>query len=116
MFKKISIASYLFVLFFICQALNKTFIESKPMDISVLPEANIQSEDSYDRSQYNSNLDEKTIQQVRKCEMDQNAMELCMRCAKVTKSVIVYPLCCGDEENVQQWCHDYIFFGKPNEY
>uniref|UniRef100_A0A1A9WNA3 Uncharacterized protein n=1 Tax=Glossina brevipalpis TaxID=37001 RepID=A0A1A9WNA3_9MUSC len=111
MLKKISVVSVLFTFFFICQMLNKTFILSKPLDISVLPEASSQTEDSYDRSQYDSNLDEKTIQNVRKCEADQRLMELCQRCVRVTK-YDVYPSCCGNEGKVRQWCHDYVFFGK----
>ncbi|KAM7343200.1 uncharacterized protein ACRADG_010340 isoform 2-T2 [Cochliomyia hominivorax] len=80
-------------------------IDAKPLD-------NVNSkEDVYNDGSYNGNLDNKTIQQLRQCDMDLETMELCMRCAKVTKSTIVYPLCCANEDKIKDWCHDYVFFG-----
>lgn len=64
-----------------------------------------------DRSEY-GDLSDETILKVKQCEVDLEKMELCMRCAKETKSELVYPLCCADEDEVLGWCHDYIFFGK----
>lgn len=36
---------------------------------------------------------------------------LCQKCAKYTKSTIVYPMCCGDLEEARLWCQSYIDFG-----
>ncbi|XP_005176872.1 uncharacterized protein LOC101901173 [Musca domestica] len=60
--------------------------------------------------EYNGRLDEETKEQVRQCEEDQTAMELCMRCAKITKSTTVYPLCCGNVEGVKEWCYAYVYY------
>ncbi|XP_065366735.1 uncharacterized protein LOC135959662 [Calliphora vicina] len=76
----------------------------KPLDIN-------SKEENYNDDGYNGNLDKKTIEQLRQCDMDLETMELCMRCAKITKSTIVYPLCCANEDKIKDWCHDYVFFG-----
>ena len=67
---------------------------------------------AFDRSEYSSDISDETIQKIKKCEADNTKMELCMRCAKETKSEIVYPLCCANEDGVQDWCQDYVYFGK----
>lgn len=36
---------------------------------------------------------------------------LCQRCAKVTKSEVVYPLCCQDKEDAREWCVLYLNYG-----
>nr|CAD7462436.1 unnamed protein product [Timema tahoe] len=36
---------------------------------------------------------------------------LCQRCAKSTKSSLVYPMCCQNKEEVMDWCKRYISFG-----
>lgn len=64
-----------------------------------------------DRREY-GNINDETILKVRQCEVDLDKMELCMRCAKESKSQIVYPLCCANEDKVGDWCHDYIFYGQ----
>ncbi|XP_055907828.1 uncharacterized protein LOC129942784 [Eupeodes corollae] len=71
------------------------------------------SEDT-DAYEYNGHLSAETIRKLQKCDMDMDVMELCMRCAKVTKSQIVYPLCCDDEDDVQNWCQRYLFFGQKS--
>ncbi|KAF7271341.1 uncharacterized protein LOC143198827 [Rhynchophorus ferrugineus] len=38
--------------------------------------------------------------------------EVCQRCAKQTKSPIVYPMCCNNEEKVYHWCVKYIHYGR----
>lgn len=64
---------------------------------------------------YNGDLSESVIKKIQKCEKDIETMELCMRCAKVTQSEIVYPMCCDNEEKVKDWCRQYIYYGAtPN--
>lgn len=36
--------------------------------------------------------------------------DLCERCAKVTRSELVYPLCCAQEGDVRQFCVNYLDF------
>ncbi|XP_017785798.1 PREDICTED: uncharacterized protein LOC108568957 [Nicrophorus vespilloides] len=37
--------------------------------------------------------------------------ETCQKCAKQTKSPLVYPMCCSDEDGVYAWCERYIHYG-----
>lgn len=48
---------------------------------------------------------------------DPKVEELCQRCAKTTKSDMVYPMCCGDEEATREWCQEYLAYGifRENE-
>ncbi|XP_045464117.1 uncharacterized protein LOC123673580 [Harmonia axyridis] len=39
-------------------------------------------------------------------------IETCQICAKQTKSNIVYPMCCVNEEDVFNWCSKFINFGQ----
>ncbi|XP_017054248.1 uncharacterized protein LOC108096846 [Drosophila ficusphila] len=64
-----------------------------------------------DPSDYHGNLSVETVLKVQQCEKDSNTMELCMRCAKVTKSDIVYPSCCSNEDGIKDWCREYVFYG-----
>lgn len=82
--------------------------QCKPLDINDNESDHVASTSD---NEYHGNLDDKTKEQLRQCDMDLETMELCMRCAKITKSTIVYPLCCANEDGVKQWCHDYVFFG-----
>lgn len=75
------------------------------------PSIEAQTLSDKDRSEY-GDLSDDTILKVKQCEVDVDKMELCMRCAKETKSELVYPLCCADEDEVYTWCNDYIFFGR----
>ncbi|XP_066151222.1 uncharacterized protein [Euwallacea fornicatus] len=48
------------------------------------------------------------------CLFDSTKGEVCQRCAKQTKSPIVYPMCCHNEEKVYDWCYSYISYdGRP---
>ncbi|KAH8371805.1 hypothetical protein KR093_008921, partial [Drosophila rubida] len=67
---------------------------------------------SVDPSEYPGNLPEETIRKVQQCEINQTTMELCMRCAKVTKSEIIYPMCCNNDDSVKDWCYDYVYYGN----
>lgn len=64
-----------------------------------------------ERSEYGG-LSDETILKVQQCEVDPDKMELCMRCAKETKSELVYPLCCANEDDVLNWCNDYVYYGR----
>lgn len=35
-----------------------------------------------------------------------------MRCAKVTKSETIYPMCCNNDDGVKDWCNEYVYFGR----
>lgn len=59
-----------------------------------------------------SSPEETTNQQVAKCFADLATMELCQRCATVTKSENVFPLCCSDTDGVQGWCVEYLDYGQ----
>ncbi|CAG9858205.1 unnamed protein product [Phyllotreta striolata] len=43
---------------------------------------------------------------------DSTKREICQRCAKQTKSPIVYPMCCNEEDEVHNWCFRYTNYGK----
>ncbi|KAJ8919663.1 hypothetical protein NQ315_006191 [Exocentrus adspersus] len=43
---------------------------------------------------------------------DSKKIEICQRCAKQTKSPIVYPMCCNEEDEVHFWCYRYTTYGK----
>ncbi|XP_070068659.1 uncharacterized protein [Drosophila takahashii] len=66
---------------------------------------------SADPSEYHGNLSVETVLKVQQCEKDSNTMELCMRCAKVTKSDFVYPMCCSNDDGIKDWCKEYVYFG-----
>ncbi|XP_015599542.1 uncharacterized protein LOC107269798 [Cephus cinctus] len=36
---------------------------------------------------------------------------LCQKCAKETKSDVVYPWCCTNHEGARTWCENYLYFG-----
>lgn len=59
-----------------------------------------------------STREEIQIQQVAKCFANPATMELCQRCASVTKSEEVFPLCCSDIDGVQGWCVEYLDYGR----
>ncbi|XP_033246909.1 uncharacterized protein LOC117187973 [Drosophila miranda] len=69
-----------------------------------------------DPSEYNGDLSVETIKKVQQCEMDTATMELCMRCAKVTKSEIIYPMCCSNDDGIKNWCHSYVYYGNDEGY
>ncbi|XP_016928208.3 uncharacterized protein [Drosophila suzukii] len=65
-----------------------------------------------DPSEYHGNLSVETVLKVQQCEKDSNTMELCMRCAKVTKSDFVYPVCCSNDDGIKDWCREYVYYGN----
>uniref|UniRef100_A0A182TVP4 Uncharacterized protein n=1 Tax=Anopheles melas TaxID=34690 RepID=A0A182TVP4_9DIPT len=58
-------------------------------------------EDFYD-------VDYKRVQQ---CYEDEDINELCQRCSKVTKSSLVFPMCCNNEDHTMTWCKEYVYYG-----
>ncbi|KAH8401447.1 hypothetical protein KR009_005531, partial [Drosophila setifemur] len=62
--------------------------------------------------EYNGDLSEETIHKIQQCEKDLPTMELCMRCAKVTKSSMIYPMCCSNDDGIKDWCNAYVFYGE----
>ncbi|XP_053670593.1 uncharacterized protein LOC128720916 [Anopheles nili] len=61
----------------------------------------VEYEDYYD-------ADYKRVQQ---CYEDEDINELCQRCSKVTKSSIVFPMCCSNEDDTMKWCKAYVYYG-----
>ncbi|XP_034244881.1 uncharacterized protein LOC117647285 [Thrips palmi] len=45
------------------------------------------------------------------CYHDAEVETLCQRCAKTTKSPVVFPMCCNDKEEAREWCKRYLEFG-----
>ncbi|CAD7089417.1 unnamed protein product [Hermetia illucens] len=69
---------------------------------------NIEREEGYE------DLSDRDYIRVKPCIFNMATMELCMRCAKVTKSTIVYPMCCSNEDTVLDWCREYIYYGSTS--
>ena len=86
-----------------------TLVHSRPKDFKP-PKAQI---DDAERREYGEISDD-VILKVKQCEADPNKLELCMRCAKETKSNIVYPLCCVNEDGVEDWCKEYVYYGRQS--
>lgn len=57
-------------------------------------------------------IDPEAEHQILPCFSDPNIMNLCQRCAKESKSKIVFPLCCSNIDKVKDWCEAYIYFGQ----
>ncbi|XP_063241751.1 uncharacterized protein LOC134541929 [Bacillus rossius redtenbacheri] len=45
------------------------------------------------------------------CKMNDEINVVCQRCAKMTQSKLVIPMCCSNEEQVLDWCERYINYG-----
>ncbi|GLH07456.1 Uncharacterized protein GBIM_12907 [Gryllus bimaculatus] len=45
------------------------------------------------------------------CLRHESTEALCQRCAKSTKSTMVYPMCCRNQEEVREWCVRYLDYG-----
>lgn len=46
------------------------------------------------------------------CHTDDELLDLCQRCAKLTKSKLAYPACCSTDLQARKWCSDYVYFGR----
>ncbi|XP_061379294.1 uncharacterized protein LOC116775648 [Danaus plexippus] len=46
------------------------------------------------------------------CHTDDELLDLCQRCAKLTKSKLAYPACCSTDLMARKWCSDYVYFGR----
>ncbi|XP_041985729.1 uncharacterized protein LOC121738000 [Aricia agestis] len=46
------------------------------------------------------------------CHTDDELLDLCQRCAKLTKSKLAYPACCSTDMEARKWCSDYVYFGR----
>lgn len=46
--------------------------------------------------------------------LQEDVNELCQRCSKVTKSAIVFPMCCSNEDDTMDWCKAYVYYGIQN--
>lgn len=59
---------------------------------------------------YESNMFRRT-ENLSRCEKNTEVDITCQKCAKITKSNVVYPMCCTDKEDAYRWCYKYINFG-----
>ncbi|CAG9116146.1 unnamed protein product [Plutella xylostella] len=50
--------------------------------------------------------------QSAECHTDDELLDLCQRCAKLTKSTIALPSCCSTDLQARKWCSDYVYFGR----
>lgn len=57
-------------------------------------------------------IDPESEKQIQPCFDNPDIMDLCQRCAKESKSTIVFPLCCSNMDKVQDFCKEYIYFGS----
>ncbi|XP_063543355.1 uncharacterized protein LOC134751795 [Cydia strobilella] len=46
------------------------------------------------------------------CKTDDELVDLCQRCAKLTKVKDAYKTCCSADLNARKWCYDYVYFGR----
>ncbi|KAH8376191.1 hypothetical protein KR200_000101, partial [Drosophila serrata] len=95
-----------------CNILVASLLLLLPFSANARPSTSgVEQPPPVDPSEYHGNLSAETIRKVQQCEKDIPTMELCMRCAKVTKSDIVYPICCSNDDGIKDWCREYVFFG-----
>lgn len=92
-------------------AQNKRIDIDEPAAVPVR-EIQVTKNDSYNVDTLSYDYNEPEDEKVRKCYENEDLMELCQRCAKETKSNIVFPLCCANEDSVTGWCKEYIFYGR----
>ncbi|KAL0810643.1 hypothetical protein ABMA28_010751 [Loxostege sticticalis] len=50
--------------------------------------------------------------QSAECHTDDELLDLCQRCAKLTKSKQALPACCSTDMEARKWCSDYVYFGR----
>ncbi|XP_055545047.1 uncharacterized protein LOC129730054 [Wyeomyia smithii] len=119
--------SLLVVAVMICLLATLTQISARPSDASSIvaavsssPDAasvlhqhrdrrSAEKEQSNDDDYYDDNY-----LRVKRCYEDEDVNELCQRCSKVTKSSIVFPMCCSNEDATMDWCKAYVYYGIQN--
>ncbi|KAF5299684.1 hypothetical protein FQA39_LY11479 [Lamprigera yunnana] len=57
------------------------------------------------------NAYQNSLEIITGCHIDSKLQDTCQRCAKQTKSNIVYPMCCSNEDDAFLWCQRYIGYG-----
>ncbi|KAK7579831.1 hypothetical protein V9T40_000460 [Parthenolecanium corni] len=45
-------------------------------------------------------------------ETEIDVQDVCQRCAKETKSDVVYSMCCSNQDEAQTWCLKAIHYGS----
>ncbi|KAK4873528.1 hypothetical protein RN001_015557 [Aquatica leii] len=58
-----------------------------------------------------ANAFQNSLDTITGCHIDSKLQDTCQRCAKQTKSNVVYPMCCSNEDDVFVWCQRYIGYG-----
>ncbi|RVE43419.1 hypothetical protein evm_011933 [Chilo suppressalis] len=46
------------------------------------------------------------------CHTDDELLDLCQRCAKLTKAKSALSACCSTDLQARKWCSDYVYFGR----
>ncbi|XP_013192626.1 uncharacterized protein LOC106136577 [Amyelois transitella] len=46
------------------------------------------------------------------CHTDDELLDLCQRCAKLTKAKQALSACCSTDMEARKWCSDYVYFGR----
>lgn len=93
---------------------------TKPVAVASSPTASVLSHHNQKRrsaevhDQDDDYDDEVDYERVKRCLEDEDVNELCQRCSKVTKSSIVFPMCCSNEDQTRDWCEAYVYYGIQN--
>ncbi|XP_042210357.1 uncharacterized protein LOC121858205 [Homarus americanus] len=63
---------------------------------------------AFTRSLYGNGLERRTNNL---CSDDAHQQYMCEMCAKETKSLQVYTLCCNGADDAQTWCQSFLVYG-----
>lgn len=88
-------------------------ISSNDLRSNPTPVAHHNHKRSAEESDYADYFDDEYLH-IRRCYEDEDVNELCQRCSKVTKSAIVFPMCCSNEDDTMDWCKAYVYYGIQN--
>ncbi|XP_062558925.1 uncharacterized protein LOC134223748 [Armigeres subalbatus] len=110
-------------LLLICLLASSLEVSARPSD-AAKPVRSVSSSDlapfshhnqkrSTDENEYGDYFDDEYLH-IRRCYEDEDVNELCQRCSKVTKSAIVFPMCCSNEDDTMDWCKAYVYYGIQN--
>ncbi|XP_071541228.1 uncharacterized protein [Panulirus ornatus] len=80
-------------------------VEAAP---SALPDDGQTNLAIFRRSIYGSGPDRRSDTQ---CSNDAEKQYMCEMCAKETKSLQVYTLCCNGSDDAQTWCQSFLVYG-----
>lgn len=94
-------------------AKSKQTISSSDHRVDPAPLSHHNRKRSAEENDYGDYFDDEYLH-IRRCYEDEDVNELCQRCSKVTKSAIVFPMCCSNEDDTMDWCKAYVYYGIQN--